>query len=142
MAKPLLLDSGPLGMIAHPRPNPEIAVWLDNLLASGITIILPEIADYEVRRSFLLNGMHNSLRRLDNLQDVLLYLPISTEIMLAAAQLWATTRKRGRSQADPKELNGDVILAAQAMSIDGIVVTDNLGHLTQLVEAKNWRELT
>jgi hypothetical protein len=42
----ILLDAGPLGRIAHPRRNPEVAAWFDHLLAAGFAVILPEIADY------------------------------------------------------------------------------------------------
>jgi hypothetical protein len=53
MNKPVILDAGPLGMIAHPRPNREIAEWLKGLMRSGAIVILPEIADYEVPSQFL-----------------------------------------------------------------------------------------
>ncbi|MFQ5627507.1 MAG: hypothetical protein ACE5I1_02005 [bacterium] len=43
MAKPIMLDSGPLGRIAHPRPNPEITAWLTKLLTANAVIIIPEI---------------------------------------------------------------------------------------------------
>src|SRR5437879_5537175 len=36
MAKQVLLDAGPLGMISHPRPNKAIADWLRRLLSAGI----------------------------------------------------------------------------------------------------------
>jgi predicted nucleic acid-binding protein len=137
----LVLDSGPLGKIAHPRPNPDIALWLDSLLAAEDLVVIPEITDYEVRRSFLLSGLNASLTRLNALKQTLIYEPISTPVMLKAAELWAEARRRGRTTADPKELNGDVILAAQALSVGGIVVTDNKGHLEQFVEAKTWQEL-
>ena len=51
MTKSILLDTGPLGKIAHPRPNPEAAAWLKRVVASGALVILPEIADYELRVS-------------------------------------------------------------------------------------------
>ena len=56
MVKKLMLDSGPLGKIAHPRPNKEIAEWFIGQLEKGTTVIIPEIADYEIRRSFILSG--------------------------------------------------------------------------------------
>lgn len=34
MTKTVMLDSGPLGRIAHPRPNREITEWLERLLGS------------------------------------------------------------------------------------------------------------
>lgn len=116
-------------MLAHPKPNPEFALWFDDLLASGAVVLHAEIADYEVRRNLLLTGLTESLKRLDELKQLLLYLPLRTEDMLLAAQFWAESRKRGRPTADPKELNGDVILAAQALRSGATIVTDNVGHL-------------
>jgi hypothetical protein len=34
-----------------------------------------------------------------------------------------------------------VILAAQALDIGAMVVTDNVGHLALFVEAKSWRDI-
>ncbi|MFI5352420.1 MAG: type II toxin-antitoxin system VapC family toxin [Candidatus Binatales bacterium] len=62
--------------------------------------------------------------------------------MLRAAELWAQARNRGTPTADPKELDGDVILAAQAEQVGAIVVTDNVGHLARFVKARNWREIS
>lgn len=62
MTKPLALDSGPLGRIAHPRPNAEIALWLEGLVRRDRVVYLPEIADYEVRRNFLLPGRAGACR--------------------------------------------------------------------------------
>jgi hypothetical protein len=61
--------------------------------------------------------------------------------MLRAAALWAQARRRGRPTADPKELDCDVILAAQALEVGAMVVTDNIGHLALFVEAKSWRDI-
>ena len=128
-------------MAAHPKPKPEFQEWLDGVLAQGDIVVVPEITDYEVRRSFILAGLTASLARLDALKLTLAYQSLDTFVMLKAAELWAEARKRGRTTADPKELNGDVILAAQALQIGGIIVTDNAGHLAQFVEAKSWKEL-
>lgn len=61
--------------------------------------------------------------------------------MLKAAELWALARKQGRPTGDPNELDGDVILAAQTLQVNGIVVTDNIKHLSLFVEAKTWEEV-
>jgi len=141
MIKPVMLDSGPLGKIAHPRPNPEIVEWLNQLLDANATIVIPEITDYEVRRSLLLSGLTKSVARLDQLKHVLVYRPITTSVMLKAAELWADARKRGKPTADLKELDGDVILAAQALQVNAIVATENVGHLSLFVEAKHWKDI-
>lgn len=141
MISGIALDSAPLGELAHPRSNSQLAVWIDTMLAAGVIIYLPEIIDYEVRRGLLAANMLRSVRRLDQLKAVLTYLPLTTETMLDAAQLWSSARQRGQSVADPKELDGDVILAAQARQVGAIVATENVGHLAVFVEARSWRAI-
>ena len=142
MIRPIALDSGPLGALAHLRRNLDITAWLDGLLAAGVVVYLPEIIDYEVRRGLLAAHMARSVRRLDQLKDALTYLPLTTAMMLEAAQLWAEARQRGQSVADPKELDGDVIIAAQARQVGAVVATENVGHLALFVEAKSWRAIS
>ena len=142
MTKAVMLDSGPLGRIAHPRPNREIADWLEGLLSSGVVVILPEIADYEVRRNFLLEGLTKSVERLDQLKEVLIYHPLTTAVMVRAAAMWAEARKTGLPTAGDKELDGDVILAAQAEKADAIVATENVCHLARFVDAQAWRDIS
>ncbi len=141
MIKAVILDAGPLGKIAHPRADPQIAAWLERLLDADITVILPEIADYEVRRNLLLEGLTKSIARLDQLKTTLTYLPLNTEAMQKAAELWAWARRRGHPTADPKELDCDVILVAQAQQASAVVATENVGHLSLFVEARNWRDI-
>lgn len=137
----LLLDAGVLGQASHPRRNPEFAQWFDRLLTTDTEVVIPEIADYEVRRELLRAERSVGIQRLDQLKVALRYLPITTPVMLRAAQLWAEARKRGRPTADPKELDCDVVLAAQALEVEAVVVTDNIGHLSLFVEAKSWQDL-
>lgn len=147
MSRVVLLDSGPLGMVTNPRATPlalECQLWLDSLEPKGYKVMLPEIADYEVRRELLRAGKVNSIRRLDQLKTIINYRPITTEVMLKAAELWAQSRKRGTPTADPKALDGDVILAAQATLVaeegnEVIVATTNVDHLSQFVDAREWR---
>lgn len=146
MSDVIVLDTGPAGQIAHPKPNREIAEWLQQQLLAGKRIILPEIVDYELRRNFILEidrgkkKTQRSLDRLDTLKTTLIFLPINSEVMLMAAQLWADARRRGKPTADRHALDGDVILAAQTLAVGGVIVTDNVGHLDQFVEARPWYE--
>ncbi|MEG3877699.1 hypothetical protein QT972_09990 [Microcoleus sp. herbarium7] len=60
--------------------------------------------------------------------------------------MWAEARRRGRPTADPKALDGDVILAAQAILVaneghEVIIATTNVGHLSQFVDARQWRQI-
>jgi len=137
----IALDSGILGLVSHPRPNQEFAEWFDDVLTTKVVISIPEIADYEVRRELLRVNKAAGVARLDQLKATFAYLPLTTSVILQAAQLWAQARQLGRPTADPKELDCDVILASQAISKGAHVVTDNVGHLGLFVSASSWREL-
>jgi predicted nucleic acid-binding protein len=143
-----MLDTGPLGMVTNPKTSSAICqeckLWLDDLPLKGYEVMLPEIADYELRRELLRVGKVAGIRRLDQLKAAITYRPITTEVMLKAAELWAEARKRGRPTADPKELDGDVILAAQAALVadegnEVIIATTNVGHLSQFIDAREWQ---
>ncbi len=149
MTQIVLLDSTPVGLITNPKATPlaiECQQWLENLLDRGYHVVLPEIIDYEVRRELLRVNKIKSIRRLDALKSELIYLPITTEVMLKAAEMWSQVRQQGKPTADNKALDGDVILAAQAILIgseeySSIVATSNPKHLSLFVEAKDWQEI-
>ncbi|MEG3937451.1 MULTISPECIES: nucleic acid-binding protein [unclassified Microcoleus] len=147
MSRVILLDSGPLEMVTNPKASStevqECKVWLNSLMLRGEIIILPEIADYEVRRELIRAGKSAGIQRLDELKLQLTYRPLTSEVMLLAAQLWADARRRGRPTAEPNALDGDVILAAQALleASEGnevVIATTNVGHLSQFVDAREW----
>lgn len=147
MSRVVLLDTMYLGMITHPRRNPEVKAWLSALVAAGARVVVPEIADYELRRELLLQGLTRSLKRLDELKEQLDYEPLTTSIMLKAAEYWAQVRAQGKATADDKGLDGDMILAAQWVAItndgqDVVIATDNVKHLGLVARARSWREIT
>lgn len=146
----VLLDSGPLGILTNPKGPPvtlECNHWVESLLLKGYRMILPEITDYEVRRELLRANKLKGIRRLDDCKLHLLeYLPITTPVILKAAQLWAESRQAGLPTADPKELDGDVILAAQGLLVgEGgekvVIATTNVGHLSRFVDAREWQNI-
>ena len=107
-------------------------------MAARISLFVSEVADYEVRRSLLLNDLRQSIRHLNELRTHLIFAPITTDIMLRAAEFWAQARRVGRPTAHPHELDCDVILAAQ---IGAVIATENIGHLAQFVDARHWRDI-
>jgi hypothetical protein len=109
---------------------------------------VPEIADYEVRRELIRMKNVAAIGRLDafNAATPGRYLPLTTAAMRQAAALWADVRQRGFPTADAKELDGDVIVAVQAMgcpfpSNDVIVATTNPVHLARFTAADLWTNL-
>jgi len=145
MARIVLLDSGPVGMVTHPRRNAEVKAWLRELLLGGTIVFVPEIVDFEVRREFLRAGKTRSVERLDALVAALTYLPITTPAMRQAASFWALARRQGRPTAPDLALDADVILAGQAAVLSGgdevIVATTNVGHLARFVDAREWQDI-
>ena len=145
----VLLDSGPLGLVSHPNAekiNAEAIEWLEALLSGGVSVLVAEIADYEVRRELLRAGRQRGVRRLDELKEAIGYRPNTTRAMLAAAGLWADARKQGQPTAPDPALDADVILAAQARDVESegqrvTVATTNPRHLSRFVDAKAWQEI-
>jgi predicted nucleic acid-binding protein len=149
LSQVIVLDTGILGMLVHPseagEPR-ECKAWLKQRVLRGASVHIPEIADYELRRELLRMKSDESVKRLDALKARLAYVPITTAAMLQAAEYWATTRGAGRPTAAEKALDGDVILAAQSAALvqpgdELVVATTNVGHLSQFVDARSWREI-
>jgi hypothetical protein len=149
MSRKVVLDAGPLGLITNPKATPTAVAcreWVIRRLTAGDVIIVPEIADYEIRRELIRARKTNGLSRLNafNGQVSGRYFPLTTAVMHLAAGLWAQARARGTPTADPKELDADVILAAQALSLNDtnvVVATVNVGHIRQFVAADIWQNL-
>jgi predicted nucleic acid-binding protein len=145
----VFLDAGPLSMLASPHRTPVVLQcqqWARDLIAAGVRVYVPEIADYEVRRKLLHLGATAGIARLDRLKIGFDYAPITTDAMHMAARLWANARRTGAPTAAPDALDADCILAAQAWlaSVPGdmlTVATDNVGHLAQFVGALPWDQI-
>ncbi len=147
MSRTILLDSGPLGLITNPRASPAAAAcgsWLVGALGRGATVLVPEIADYEVRRELIRARRASGVARLDAFIEQVGFLPIETAAMRRAAAFWAEARQEGRPTAPDPALDGDVILAAQAATLDHadvIIATTNPGHLSRYAPAELWTDI-
>ncbi|MGK7930606.1 MAG: type II toxin-antitoxin system VapC family toxin [Microcystaceae cyanobacterium] len=146
----ILLDTGILGIVTNPKASSIEAKscqqWFKILLNRGEQFILPEIVDYELRRELLRANKSQGLKRLDELKQIITYLPLNTEVILLAAQFWANARNQGKPTANNQSLDGDVILAAQAKyeELKGysvVIVTTNTKHLSFFVDARKWQEI-
>ncbi len=146
----IFLDSYPLSLASAPARNPDAVAltdWMEDCLAAGHEIYLPEVIDYELRRELLRAGKTASVKRLDGLKTLLRFLPITSPAMLLAADLWAQSRQSRLPTGDPKKLDIDVILAAQALTLgipnsDLITATSNVGHISRFVPAALWTDIT
>lgn len=121
--------------------------WINNCEAAGHRILVPAICCYEALRELELRQATNQISRL---QTFCLhpgrFIPLTTEHLETAAQLWGQARRAGQPTADPHALDCDVILAAQAlglgMAAPGLVVaTTNPAHLSRYVTAELWTNI-
>jgi len=154
MARLILLDSGPLGLVVRAPSRPQVVhciTWLKTISATGATVIIPEIAHYEVRRELLRIRAIGSLRRLEYYLDPssgLKHLTLTTDAIIKAAEFWAFLRQSGIPTASPDALDADAILAAQA-ALAGrpgdtvTIATSNLAHLNRFpaIDAQTWDQI-
>lgn len=148
MAWIIVLDAGPVSLASQSRNKPDAArchAWIRTMDAAGARIVVPEIADYEVRRELIRSGATTGIGRLDQVGSALEYDPITTPAMRRAAEFWAFLRQSGIPTADQHALDADCILAAQASLLGGpgdmvTIATINARHLSRFpgVDAQQW----
>jgi predicted nucleic acid-binding protein len=147
VSRAVLLDAGPLGLVTNPKLSPASVAcsdWLQTLVSQGTRILLPEIADYEVRRELWRANKVRGIERLDALGRLLEYLPLTTTAMRQAARLWAQARQQGQPTAGDKTIDGDMILVGQAADLgelDLVIATTNVGHLSRFAPADLWQNI-
>jgi predicted nucleic acid-binding protein len=127
------------------------------VLQTGARVVVPAIADYELRRELLRAGLANAVDRLNRLSHNLGRLPLTDETLEQAAAFWARARNQGHVTAPAEALDGDCILAAHAITapqlldfsredrvkgINVVVATTNPNHLKRYVNAELWSKLS
>jgi len=154
----ILLDTGPLGLVTHPKGGRDAAgcqQWLEAVLDAGALVRIPAISDYELRRELLRSRKTTGLDRLDQLVAALGYLPLGQDAMMTAAEIWAAARGEGKPTAPDAAIDGDCLLAAQARTasnqvftreevirgISVLVATTNVKHLDRFANARHWSEI-
>jgi hypothetical protein len=152
MSKTIFLDTGVLGLITNPNKSQEVLdciQWGISMLNARHHLIVPSIADYEVRRELIRAGKTSGIRLLDAWNNAVpnRYFPLSDGALRQAAPLWAGVHNSGNATCDPKELDCDVLIACQALDFglptdEFIVATTNIGHLSLFVPADTWKNIS
>ena len=146
----VILDSSPLGLVTQRTgKSPEgdaCRIWMENLLTQGVKVYVPEVCDYEVRRELIRAKKPGGIVRLNRLKQMARYLPLTTDVMLHASELWAQARNAGVVTADVHALDGDVIAAAQALSLglstsEYVIATSNIKHISRFASADLWTNI-
>ncbi len=151
----VFLDTGVLGLVASPKKTGDARdckEWLFRLLSRGVYLVTSDLCDYEVRRGLILASFSQPLiSGIDNLNSLPQFndfLPLIKDLMKEAAQIWAEARNQAIPTADNKNIDGDIIIAAQwrllrreypGRSI--VIATTNVKHLQRFTEAETWRNI-
>jgi predicted nucleic acid-binding protein len=148
----IVLDTGTLGLLTPPRARSDALAcqqWAQARLTAVARVIVPGIADYELRRELIRAGKTSGLRRLDAVRSGFEFDPITQAALDKAAELWAAVRNTGLTTAHPAALDGDAILAAQtilaAQAGDVVAIaTNNARHLSRFpgIDARPWQSVT
>jgi hypothetical protein len=72
---------------------------------------------------------------------------VTDTALVRGGDLWAQARTAGTPTANPNELYGDVLIAAQALDMclplaDFIIATANVGHLALFAPADLWTTMS
>ncbi len=145
----ILLDTGVLALVTHPKASPENDAcnqWLRAQIEAGKLIVIPGICDYELRRELIRINSVRSIAKLEALNNSLRFAPLTTVVMNQAALLWARARRMGKPTADDSALDGDMILSAQALVLEKqgqkiVIATTNVKHLNLFCMASLWHDI-
>ena len=155
----VLLDSGPLGLVSHPRATSDAGAckaWLSQLLAQNHTVLLPEIVYYETRRELrrleLRSGVPSpGLANMEAFAAGAGIVPLTSAALHLASEFWAIARNSGSAGAPDLALDADVILCAQAKTLKPeswgakgarvVIATTNVKHLVSFADASHWQNI-
>jgi predicted nucleic acid-binding protein len=151
----VFVDSGVLGILTNPNKFGEARdceQWLYSLLSKGVYVCSSDICDFEVRRGLVLalrnKPEFNGIQNLDEIREIIDFLPINSSLLRQAAHLWASARSQGIPTADNKSLDVDIIISAHWQVLKEnfpgryvVVATTNVKHLSRFTEAKVWNNI-
>jgi hypothetical protein len=156
MRRVAFLDSRPLGEVVKPKRSPDIDQWLEFTKEKKIALRVAEIVDYELRRELTLQNLHGnkisykSIHNLNKFRQRKQFISLTSEAILDdACEIWASLRFNNQGTANIKNIDVDVILAAQALSQKNrfdevIIVTGNPSDICRFsyldIQTWHWKQ--
>lgn len=147
----IILDTGPLGLITNPKKNKsqlECLKWFMQIVSNGAKVTTSEICDYELRRELIRGKKIEGLKKLDQFKESFGCIPVTTDVLIKAAELWAWARETNQGTAHDESIDFDVILCAQSILLSelsgksAVIVTTNVRHIDRYVPSLRWEEAT
>lgn len=108
--------------------------------------------NYKNLRSLILESQKkphlNSIKNLDQLREIIDFLPVTSELLRKASNFWASARSQGIPTANNKSLDIDIIICSHWQELKEefpgryiVIATTNVKHLSRFTEANIWRSI-
>lgn len=129
----VLLDTDILSAIM--RQNPLVLAKAQAYLAQHSRLTFSIITRYEILRGLKAKGADKQLKAFEQFCANNIILPLTDEIIVRAADIYAELRKKGTPIGD-----ADILIAASAMVNRMAVITNNQSHFLQIsgLTVYNW----
>lgn len=156
MPRVIVLDTFPLSSTGKLDPPAGVAPtaldrchrWVRDCVAAENRVVVSAISYYESLRELERLKATGQIARLRAFCHAVpdRYLSLTDAHLDLAAKLWGQARNSGTPTASVDALDGDVILAAQTLSLgvpiqDLVVATTNVAHLSLFVPADVWSNI-
>ena len=148
MDRYVLLDSGPLGLAVCRHGTKDVdrlRIRLAELEMAGVSILIPAVIDYEVRRELVRVRATAKLNNLADMQQRFPILPVSGAAWFRAAEFWALSRRMGLPTGSDAALDADAVLAGCAATVgrpgdEVVIASSNVRHLSRFrgIDAREW----
>lgn len=151
----ILIDTGIVGLLTQPNSTNEstqILDWMYNSLAKSVRVLASDICDYEIRRGLIkarLDGRcSDGIEKLDQLREVIEFLPITNRALAHACVYWADAAKKSQLNAPKHDINFDLILCGTWKVLtedypgqDIVIATKNLRDFLRFANADLWQNI-
>ena len=141
MAK-YLLDTNIFTCILRKRNETDLRIIqkFQNILRTNARILICPIVFYEVARGLYHKNAQRQLAAFEKLVEGSVWCEFSSETWDAGAQLWANCKQQGiRTGKSEKDIDADVLIAAQTHQQKAILVTNNTKHFQHFnIPCEDW----
>ncbi|MCL1470499.1 type II toxin-antitoxin system VapC family toxin [Argonema antarcticum] len=129
----VILDTDTLSAIM--RQNPVVILKATEYLAEQGQFTFSIITRYEILRGLKAKGATKQISLFNEFCAKNIVLPLTDEIVIKAADIYADLKKRGLPTGD-----ADILIAASALVLEVAVVTNNQAHFQRIphLQVLNW----
>lgn len=130
-----LLDTDILSEVLK-RKDPQVLATAARYLSQHQRLAFSAMTVYEIIRGMKANQASRQLADFLKTVGTSDVFPISTSVLMRAADLWAEARRGGHPQHD-----ADLIIAATALEAQRVLVTGNTAHYSWIhgLRLEDWR---